>query len=386
MDQHDSNLDAPNDETNVDASTHPGLLRRALRVVGLLLIVLLAYLFVYPAPIDPAAFDPPPHLPLNGPLAPNTRLRDAELVGIGQFDGPEDVAVDAEGRIYGGTVDGRIVRLDLDGTTETFAATGGRPLGMHFAADGALVVCDADRGLLSVDSGGDVTVLATESEGVPFGFTNDLDIASDGTVYFSDASTRFGKNEYMLDLLEARPHGRLMRYDPATGTTETLISQAEDFVLVVETYRYRIRRYWLQGPKAGTDDVFVDNTPGYPDGMAADRQGTFWLAMFTLRNSTADQLAPRPFWKRVVSKLPEFFTPKPVPYGLVVALNERGEFIDSLHDPAGERLWDVTSVEPHKGALYLGSLHNDRVGVYRPDTTASPAAESDESPPDDNGS
>ncbi|MCA9100808.1 MAG: SMP-30/gluconolactonase/LRE family protein [Planctomycetales bacterium] len=377
--------DPPDHESAPDAPKRRGIFRRTMLIVALLLVVLVVYLFLWPAPIDPAAYDPPPHLRLEGPLAVNTRLQDAEIVGVGMFPGPEDVAVDAEGRIYGGTVDGRIVRLGVDGTAETFATTGGRPLGLHFAADGALIVCDADRGLLSVDASGNVTLLTDASEGGRFGFTNDLDIASDGRIYFSDASTKFGKDEYMFDLLEARPYGRLLRYDPATQKTETLLSelyfangvalsQDEDFVLVVETYRFRIRRYWLKGPRAGTADVFVDNTPGYPDGMAADRHGTFWVAIFTLRNPTADRLASSPFWKGVVAKLPEFVAPQPQPYGLVVALNERGEYIDSLHDPTGERLWEVTSVEPHDDTLYLGSLHNDRVGVYRLESGAAETA------------
>ena len=35
---------------------------------------------------------------------------------------------------------------------------------------------------------GEITVLSTEYEGVPFLLTDDLDIASDGMIYFSDAS------------------------------------------------------------------------------------------------------------------------------------------------------------------------------------------------------
>ena len=65
--------------------------------------------------------------------------------------------------------------------------------------------------------------LATEADGVPFAFTDDLDIASDGRIYFSDASSKFHQPDYILDLLEARPHGRLLRYDPSTGKTEVLL-------------------------------------------------------------------------------------------------------------------------------------------------------------------
>ena len=92
------------------------------------------------------------------------------------------------------------------------------------------------------------------------GFADDVDVARDGMIYFSDASSKFGPNEYMLDMLENRPHGRLLRYDPATKETSTLLdelyfangvalSQNEDFVLVAETYRFRIHALLAQGRK-----------------------------------------------------------------------------------------------------------------------------------------
>jgi sugar lactone lactonase YvrE len=316
---------------------------------------------------------------MTGALAPNHLLRRAERLALGKIHGPEDVAVDAAGRIYGGTADGRIVRVTLqDGEerVETFARTGGRPLGLHFDAAGNLVVADGRKGLLSIDPAGRVTVLATQAEGVPFGFTDDVKIASDGVIYFSDASSRFGVGEHLYDLLEARPHGRLLAWDPASRTVRVLLrglyfangvalSRGEDFVLVNETYRFRIRRLWLKGPRKGTADVFADNLPGYPDGVAADGRGTFWVAMFTVRNPVADRLQPRPWAKRLLSKLPSFLWPRPEPYGLVLAFDERGRLLRSLHDPGGQNVSIVTSVQPEGEVLYLGTLSGDWIGRYR---------------------
>ena len=81
----------------------------------------------------------------------------------------------------------------------------------------------AYKGLLSIDPQRAIKVLTTEADGLPFAFTDDLDIASDGTIYFSDASSRFQQPDYLLDLLEARPHGRLLAYDPASGETRVLL-------------------------------------------------------------------------------------------------------------------------------------------------------------------
>ena len=351
-------------------------MKRAAIVVILVILVPAVYLAVKRAPVDPAAYAPPRKPAMTGPLAPNRELAKAELLALGKIDGPEDTALDAAGRVYGGTRDGKIVRVLPDGGVETFAETGGRPLGMMFDAAGNLVVCDAYKGLISIDAKGRVTVLATEAGGVPFRFTDDLDIARDGVIYFTDASSTFNQGEYLYDLLEARPYGRLMSHDPRKGTTRVLLrdlyfangvalSKNEDFVLVNETYRYRVLRYWLRGPKTGTREVFIDNLPGFPDNISSNRRGTFWLALFTVRNDIVDRLHPSPFLKRQMSKLPRFLWPKPAKYGLVLALDENGNVTRSLHDPEGERLFIVTSAKEEGGYLYIGSLHNDRIGKYR---------------------
>jgi len=287
----------------------------------------------------------------------------AELLAQGQIVGPEDTAVDSLGQVFAGLDDGRIVRIGADGKAQTFVETGGRPLGLAFDKAGNLIVADAWKGLLQVDQQGKIRVLSDSADGIPFAFTDDLDIASDGRIYFSDASSRFHQPDYILDLLEARPHGRLLRYDPATGKTETLLkdlyfangvalSQHEDFVLVNETYRYRITRYWLKGEKL----------PGLPDNLASDRSGTFWVALPSPRKADADMIQQLPWLKRQLTKLPRAVLPKPVPYGLVIQVNEQGEIVRSLHDTSGQHLRMVTSAKPVNGVLYLGSLENDRIG------------------------
>jgi len=350
-----------------------GRFRGVVLVLLVLVLVVLGYLLLAPSPIDAVAFAPSPPPAMTGVLAPNELLQTAEPLGQGQILGPEDVDLDAEGLIYGGTLDGWIVRsTDPSGARfERWANTGGRPLGIDFDAAGNLIVADADRGLLSIDREGQVTVLATEAEGVRFGFTDDVAVGADGAIYFSDASSQYGKDEYLYDMLEARPHGRLLKYDPRTKRTTVLLgdlyfangvalSEHDDFVLVNETYRYRITRYWLTGPRAGESDIFAENLPGFPDGVASNGRGAFWVAMFTVRNNTADWLQPRPGWKNVLAKLPRFVWPTPEPFGLVLEFDEQGQITRSLQDPTGNKVWEVTSVHERDGDLYLGTLTGDR--------------------------
>jgi sugar lactone lactonase YvrE len=352
------------------------VMKRIAMIVVVIVVILTGYLLLWPTKISPVGYHPPFKPEMSGILAPNKKLMDAVLIAKGRVNGPEDIVVDTAGRVYGGTQDGKIVRVQTDGSVETFADTGGRPLGLAFDQDHNLIVADAYNGLLSVDPGGIITVLSTEAEGLPYRFTDHLDIASDGIIYFTDASHTYHQKEYLFDLLESRPNGRFLRYDPASGKAEVILrdlyfangvalSQKEDFVLVNETYRYRIQRYWLKGPRAGTSDIFMDNLPGFPDNITSNRQGRFWLALFTVRNDLMDQLHPSPLLKKMMSRLPKLLWPKPKPYGFVLALNERGDILESLQDPTGKHLKEITSAREADGFLYLGSLHNDRIGKYR---------------------
>ncbi len=347
--------------------------RSAFWLIPPLLLFVLALMLLRPVPIDPVPWTPPPAPALTGVWAPNHRLADAELLARGQVQGPEDVDEDAEGNVYAGLADGRVVRITPGGQVTTWVNTGGRPLGLHFDAEGRLVIADAINGLLRYHPESGLETLLTEVDGVPLGFTDDLDIGSDGTVYFSDASSRWGVDDYKLDVMENRPWGRLIAWYPDGRPPRVLLgelyfangvalSSDESYVLVNETWRYRVTRYWLKGPKAGTSDVFIDNLPGFPDGISGNRQGAFWLALYAPRNAALDAMHPHPWLKRVALNLPEALQPKPVRYGFVVALNEQGEVVTTLQDPSGAHLWEVTSVQQAGDHILTGSLHGDRIG------------------------
>ncbi len=343
-------------------------------LMGVLVVFLLLGGFLLsPSPVDSQAWAPPPPPDMIGPLSANQHLQLADLLAKGQVYGPEDTAVDGQGRVYAGTQDGKIVRVWPDGRVEDWLETGGRPLGMVFDRDGHLIVADAWKGLLAVSPAGEIRVLSREAEGLPFRFTDDVDIAPDGRIYFTDASSRFDQPDYKLDLLEMRPHGRLLRYDPATGKTEVLlgnlhfangvaVSPDGSYVLVNETWKYRILKYWIGGREPGRAEVFADNLPGFPDNLAVDHRGRYWVAFPSLRNEQIDTLHLHPWLKDLVAKLPDGLQPKPDAYGLVVALDDQGAVITSLHDTRGSHLQEITSVNPSGGYLYFGSLHNDRIG------------------------
>src|SRR5262249_22080732 len=143
-------------------------------------VALALYFTLWPVPIDPVAWTPPPAPDYTGPFARNERLAAMERLALGPNHGPEAVALDAAGWIYTSTRQGRIVRLRPDGSgAETYAETGGAPLGLRLDAAGNLLVADALRGVLRIDRDRRVTVLAAEADGVPIAYADDLDIARD---------------------------------------------------------------------------------------------------------------------------------------------------------------------------------------------------------------
>ncbi|MCW8879338.1 MAG: SMP-30/gluconolactonase/LRE family protein [Kangiellaceae bacterium] len=334
----------------------------------------LVYLTIWPVAIQPQAWQPTTPSPLTGQFKSNQHLAQIERLELTSGYGPEDVAVDQFGNIYGGLQDGRIIRFNKEGKNPSdFANTKGRPLGLHFDKNGNLIVADAYKGLLSINSHGDITVLTTSADDLPFRFTNDLDIADDGTIYFSDASYKFTQAEYKADALEHRPNGRLLAYSPKTRKTTTLlkdlyfangvaISPDQSFLLINETWTYRVLRYWIAGEKKGNTEIFIEQLPGFPDGISSDGNGTFWLALASPRNSMIDNLAPHPWLRKIVQRLPEFLQPAPVKYAFVLGLNDDGKVVHNLQEPSGHPFSVITSVQAENGYLYFGSLEEKAIG------------------------
>ena len=334
----------------------------------------LIYLLAWPVPIEPLAWQAPPNPGYAGAFEQNTRLTDLQTLSIGNHHGPEDIALDSTGRIYAATHEGHIVRLWADGSNpEIWADTGGRPLGIDFDAQGRLVVADAYRGLLRVATDGKVTELATTADGIPIKYADDVAVAANGLIYFSDASTKFGPLEYggtyaasLLDIMEHGGHGRLLVYDPAAGRARTLltglnfangvaVAHDQASVLVNETGSYRVLRYWIDGPRQGQSEPVIEALPGFPDNLSAGLNGRYWVALIAPRNDLLDALADKPFVRKMIQRLPAFLRPKAAHYGHVIALDQDGQVVLDLQDPTGEYP-KTTGATETPDYLYIGSL------------------------------
>ena len=352
------------------------MLKRILLVIVVLVLAAVVYLLVAPVPIAPAAWTPPVAPTLTGQYEQNNRLAHTDRLSLGDGRSPEDVAIDSGGRIYGGFDDGRIIQLQPDGTQpHVFANTQGRPLGLAFDPAGNLIVADAIKGLLAIDKSGTIKVLATEVDGAKFGCLNDLDVGVDGTIYFTEASRKFPMSQFANDILEHQPNGRFLAYDPKTQRTRTIVdgiyfangvavSSDQSFVLVNETGLYRVLKIWLTGSKQGQRDVFIDNLPGFPDGISSNGKGKFWLALVTPRDAVFDKILPYPFARKIVYRLPQVLQPAPKRYSFVLGLDENGKVVDNLQNGAADCYAEIANVVEHDGVLYFGSIAESTIGKF----------------------
>jgi sugar lactone lactonase YvrE len=338
--------------------------RRLLIGTIALLAGFLLWAYAEDSPISPVAWTPPPPAP---EIPPNDALAKAEWF-LKELEGPEAVTFDAQGRLLTGTKDGRVLRLEADGGLELLANTGGRPLGLEYGPDGVLYVCDAEKGLLGLDADGGLAELATTEGGDPFKFVDDLTIARDGTVFFTDASARNSIDRFVFDLLEHRTTGRLLEYSPATKTVKRVASgfsfangvalgPDESWVVLAETGAYRLWKIPVRGDKLGQREPFGEALPGFPDNVTFD-PGTqrFYVAVGSPRSRAMDALAGSPRLRALVPRLPPTWQPRPMRVAQVLVYDLEGKLVRALMHDAPESYSPIASAEVRDGWLYLGSF------------------------------
>jgi sugar lactone lactonase YvrE len=285
--------------------------------------------------------------------------------------GPESIAVNPRnGDLATGFADGPVhVLSGRDGTSRIVANTQGLPLGLGFLADSSLVVADAKRGLLHIEESGNVTVLSTESDGIPLRYPDGLVVDAAGRhVYFTDLSTRFGPGPVtdFLELIEHSGTGRLLRFDTQTHRTTTLLSglqcangvalgPGDAYVVVNETCAYRMRQYWLSGPMAGRSGIFADGLPGFPDNVTFNGRQTFWVAIPVPRNRLLDALAGMPLVRRLLTQFLVAHIAAFPREPRVLALNLSGKGVARLEGQGPYVYAPITEAHEIGSRLVLGS-------------------------------
>lgn len=293
-------------------------------------------------------------------------------IAKGQMHSSEGLTINKDGIIYSGNGP-EILRIFSNGKVETFAATGGQNLGIALDNEENLIVANNPKGLLKINKNGEITNLLKY---MPIKYPNGIVISSDGTIYFSDSSSKFNgtKQSYYLDLLEAKPYGRLFSFNPKTKELKTLLdnlryangvalSKNEDFLLVNESYGYKIDKFYIKGPKKGQKEIFIDGLYGYPDGISSDKNGNFYVAIFANRSPFLDRLQNYSFLKEQIIKFPKNLRPKLGKDSSILVLNQNGKVIKKYNDTS-RQIYTLSSAQKYNNTLYIGTLTGTSIWKY----------------------
>ncbi|MCO5608580.1 hypothetical protein L7F22_062792 [Adiantum nelumboides] len=324
-----------------------------------------------------------------------SRLQTAFVHSQGRhIHGPESLIFDTRGfGPYAGLADGRVVRFSPSNSSWDLFATPsprwnascltspnnlstraerteyeercGRPLGLRFnKADDNLYFADAYYGLLTVGPEGGVARVLTQQAGTPaqpIKFANDLDIHSNGSIFFTDSSTRHNRLDHQRILLETENTGKLLR----------------------------VLRYWLEGPKKGSLEVFA-NLPGFPDNVRMNAKGQYWVAIDCCRTRLQEVFSIRQssyLFGHACSCLCAFmpwlrhaFFRLPVPiswlykivgmrmFTVITLFDQQGNIIDSLEDYEGHAVKLVSEVQQKDNTLWIGSVYHKQVATFHYDS------------------
>ncbi|AEE78791.1 putative strictosidine synthase transcription factor WD40-like family [Arabidopsis thaliana] len=250
------------------------------------------------------------------PLISDKYLTGAEFIGVGLLDKPEDIAYHQDSNlIYTGCIDGWVKRVSVhdsanDSVVEDWVNTGGRPLGIAFGVHGEVIVADAYKGLLNISGDGKKTELLTDqAEGVKFKLTDVVAVADNGVLYFTDASYKYTLHQVKFDILEGKPHGRLMSFDPTTRVTRVLLkdlyfangvsmSPDQTHLIFCETPMRRCSKYYINEERV---EVFIQGLPGYPDNIRYDGDGHYWIAMVSGASTLWRLSMKYPFLRKITA-------------------------------------------------------------------------------------
>lgn len=234
------------------------------------------------------------------------------MIFAGGLQNPEGPVALPDGTwliVEGGAERGCVTHLSANGQTRREVKKTGRPNGLAVDADGVIWVAESKvPALLRLTMDGRCDVVATECNGVPFLFPNDLCFGPDGAIYLTDSGVdvnQFAPNNAVTpDYMQFHYDGRVYRVDPASGAvtqldrgirfTNGIAFGADGALYANETLTGNIYRYaWSDGRVCGNRELFgnvirPDAPSGWkgPDGMAFDENGLLYVAVFAQRDVT----------------------------------------------------------------------------------------------------
>src|SRR5664279_482388 len=198
----------------------------------------------------------------------------------------EGPSFDADGNLY--IVDipfGRIFRISPDRQWTLVVEYDGWPNGLKIGADGRILVADYMHGIMELDARtGQMRPVLTARNSESFKGCNDLHIASNGDIYFTDQG-QTGLHDPTGRVYRLSPAGRLdCLIDTGISPNGLVLDPTETVLFVAMTRDNAVWRMPLmQDGSVAKVGRFVSTfgTSG-PDGMTMDRSGRLFVAHASL--------------------------------------------------------------------------------------------------------
>ena len=170
-------------------------------------------------------------------------------------------------------------------------------------------------------------------------------------------------------------NGRLYRYDLDSGATRLIAegfhfingalydphpgAERETSIVVTQTSLFRVTRFFLTGPKAGSAETVIDGLPGTPDGMDRDGADRIWLAMFVERTRLLTWVHEHAWIKPLVMRVPtRLLLSQPQRTGVVVLSPDgRRPLYAAFYE--GDTLFSIASAVPSATGIYLANVALD---------------------------
>ena len=121
-----------------------------------------------------------------------------------------------------------------------------------------LYIADCYHGISTLDlkTGERVTLVNSSSlppNIPPMKFVNDMVVLDNGSIFFTDSSSKFSRDMLLMEVYEGRPNGKLVHYNPIDRSLSVVLpklhfanglsqSPNDEFLLIAETTRARILR------------------------------------------------------------------------------------------------------------------------------------------------
>ncbi|KYR00484.1 hypothetical protein DLAC_11522 [Tieghemostelium lacteum] len=333
----------------------------------------------------------------------NNKMDNIKLLSLPGHDGPETLSFNSKGQMYIALGTGEIRYLDppfsyisqsdyinnkpsslIDHSKSTGIMVG-RPLGIKFDKNDNLLIADAVKGLLQLNTQtNEITLLVSQFNNSKLTFVNDVEIGQDGTIYFSDSGSIapvLDKNNNwdtqqpsVYACIAASPFGRVFSYNPKTKEVKLLLDglryangvaldSKEESLFVAETSVFRIHRIWLKGVNKGKSEIFIDNLPGFPDGIDIYGDDELYIGMYSGRSKFLDAMHPYPFLKNIFLHIPGLSARFHYPPTVIVASGSTGNILNYYQSSSFKPLRTITSAVKYNNQLYLGNLYNNFIGV-----------------------